>query len=88
MYQKIQYHSDVNFPPTDSMQSNQNSSTQSNQNSSRLFFWVETDKIILKFIWKNNMEQEEILLSSYFTNQNNFEEELEDSQYWTLTLLW
>lgn len=34
------------------------------------------------------MEQEEILLSSYFTNQNNFEEELEDLQYWTLTLLW
>ena len=72
-----------NFPkqPTDSM--------QSNQNSSRLFFFlVETDKTVLKFIWKNNMEQEEILLSSCFTNQSNFEEELEDAQYWTFRLLW
>ena len=49
---------------------------------------VETDKTVLKFIWKNNMEQEEILLSSCFTNQSNFEEELEDAQYWTFRLLW
>ena len=49
---------------------------------------VETDKTVLKFIWKNNMEQEDILLSSCFTNQSNFEDVLEDAQYWTFRLLW